>query len=320
MPDDHHHLFVHDDGLAKAELGDRGFDRIDGGGVVARVALARHVTFDGADRHALIRNVTFFAPRRQVGEEATIDVGRIRAGVSTDLLEIHGIKVIIVIDQQIEPMPEAEITHAAAVIATWPEGRRAARDEAGRSDGPSGRCAEIKVHAIFKSDPVKRSSNTRTTLPALLKGLIFTSTGAAMTPAFTKKKGGRQYRYYVSTDLLKERELQEHAGPQRLPANVVEEAVIAEVRRMIMTPELVARVVEACRKGDPSLGERTITTALKDFDTLWSNLIPAEQTRIIRLLVERVTVGSAGLSVDLRPLGFASLVQSLKPSPKDIAA
>lgn len=177
-----------------------------------------------------------------------------------------------------------------------------------------------KVHAILKSNPHERCSKTSSRLPALLKGLIFTSTGSAMTPNFTKKKGGRLYRYYVSSDVLKERAPHDNAGPQRLPANVVEEAVIAEVRRMIMTPELITRVIEACRADDPALSERDVVAALKDFDSLWKNLIPAEQTRIIRLLVERVTVGSAGLSVDLRPLGFASLVQSLNPKPKDLAA
>jgi len=37
VADDHHHLLVDDDGLAETEFGNRGFDRIDGGGVVARV-------------------------------------------------------------------------------------------------------------------------------------------------------------------------------------------------------------------------------------------------------------------------------------------
>ncbi|MFV0291734.1 MAG: hypothetical protein ACK5II_00285, partial [Paracoccus sp. (in: a-proteobacteria)] len=38
--------------------------------------------------------------------------------------------------------------------------------------------------------------------PAPLKGLIFTDTGAAMTPTATKKRG-KLYRYYVSMDVNK---------------------------------------------------------------------------------------------------------------------
>ena len=52
--------------------------------------------------------------------------------------------------------------------------------------------------------PRKRANNSRTQSPALLKGLIFTANGAAMTPSSTKK-GSRRYSYYVSTDVLKNR-------------------------------------------------------------------------------------------------------------------
>ena len=51
--------------------------------------------------------------------------------------------------------------------------------------------------------------STRAQTPALLKGLIFGPTGAAMSPTHTRK-GDRLYRYYVSQDVLKH-------GPRRLP-------------------------------------------------------------------------------------------------------
>src|SRR5205085_1742652 len=59
-----------------------------------------------------------------------------------------------------------------------------------------------RVHAVLRESPRKRAANTRAQTPALLKGLIFEPTGRAMTPAHTRK-GGKLYRYYVSTDLLK---------------------------------------------------------------------------------------------------------------------
>jgi DNA invertase Pin-like site-specific DNA recombinase len=59
-----------------------------------------------------------------------------------------------------------------------------------------------RVHDIFRESPRKRAAHTRAQTPALLKGLIFGPTGSAMTPAHTRK-GGKLYRYYVSTDVLK---------------------------------------------------------------------------------------------------------------------
>ncbi len=44
-------------------------------------------------------------------------------------------------------------------------------------------------------------------------------------------------------------------------------------------------------------------------DPLWDELFPAEQARIVRLLVERVEVGPAGADVRLRVAGLAGLVR-----------
>jgi DNA invertase Pin-like site-specific DNA recombinase len=59
-----------------------------------------------------------------------------------------------------------------------------------------------RVHTVLRESPRKRAANARAQTPALLKGLIFGPTGRAMTPAHTRK-GGKLYRYYVSTDVLK---------------------------------------------------------------------------------------------------------------------
>jgi site-specific DNA recombinase len=45
------------------------------------------------------------------------------------------------------------------------------------------------VHGIIGESPRKRAMSTRAQTPALLKGLIFGPTGAAMTPAHTRKGG-----------------------------------------------------------------------------------------------------------------------------------
>ncbi|MGE0658039.1 MAG: recombinase family protein, partial [Reyranellaceae bacterium] len=44
---------------------------------------------------------------------------------------------------------------------------------------------------------------------------------------------------------------------------------------------------------------------------LWDELFPAEQARIVQLLVERVEVGPAGADIRLRVDGLAHLVHEL---------
>ena len=51
-----------------------------------------------------------------------------------------------------------------------------------------------QVHGIMGESPRKRANNSRKQTRALLKGLLFTATGAAMTPSSTKK-GTSRYRY-----------------------------------------------------------------------------------------------------------------------------
>ena len=174
------------------------------------------------------------------------------------------------------------------------------------------------AHAVLAGNRNQRAGRTRSTEPALLRGLIFTQTGAAMTPHHTKK-GNKRYCYYVSMDVIQKRPTAELRGPQRLPAAMVEEAVIGEIRRLLRTPEIIARTARALKKERPDLDEGTVTAALTQFDDLWKALIPAEQARVVQLLVARVTVGEDGLDIDLRHDGLGALASLMTPAREDAA-
>jgi site-specific DNA recombinase len=45
---------------------------------------------------------------------------------------------------------------------------------------------------------------------------------------------------------------------------------------------------------------------------MWDQLFPAEQARIVQLLVERVSVRSDGLEISLRAEGIDSLMEDLR--------
>ncbi len=172
-----------------------------------------------------------------------------------------------------------------------------------------------KVHAIMGESPRKRASNTRAQTPALLKGLIFGPGGSAMSPTHTRK-GGRLYRYYVSQSVLKN-------GPEactvrRIPAGEIERAVVDQLRILLATPEIIVRTWAAAREQDGSITEGEVRAALVDLDPLWDELFPAEQARIVGLLVERVDIAGEGASIRLRTEGLASLVQDLRAKRPDV--
>ena len=52
--------------------------------------------------------------------------------------------------------------------------------------------------------------------------------------------------------------------------------------------------------------------ALHGLDPLWGQLFPAEQARILQLLVARVRVRLDGLEISLRVEGIGSLVEDLR--------
>jgi site-specific DNA recombinase len=67
--------------------------------------------------------------------------------------------------------------------------------------------------------------------------------------------------------------------------------------------------------------EREVIEALRSLDPLWEELFPAEQERIVQLLVSRVEVGPDGLDLELRAEGLESLAAELeREAGEEVAA
>ena len=66
--------------------------------------------------------------------------------------------------------------------------------------------------------------------------------------------------------------------------------------------------------------DREVTVLLADFATVWNELFPVEQARIVQLLVERVDVQEHELEVRMRVEGLASLVGELRQQGERKAA
>jgi hypothetical protein len=151
----------------------------------------------------------------------------------------------------------------------------------------------------------RRGAATRAQIPALLKGLIFGPNGRPMSLSHTHRRG-RTYRYYVTREAISEG--YETCPITSVPAADVEGAVLDHVRRLLATPELVARTWATAKQSEGEITEREVTMLLADFATVWNELFPAEQVRIVQLLVERVDVQEDALEVRIRAQGLASLV------------
>jgi site-specific DNA recombinase len=173
-----------------------------------------------------------------------------------------------------------------------------------------------RVHAILQESPRKRAARTRADTPALLKGLLFGPDGAAFSPTHTRK-GGKLYRYYVSQTVLKHGAGSCPVG--RVPAGEIEAAVIDQLRAVFRQPEIVAGTWKAARARVDDITEADTRAALLQIDPLWDELFPAEQSRIVTLLVERVDIGIEGLSVRLRTDGLGKLAREMATDVREAA-
>jgi DNA invertase Pin-like site-specific DNA recombinase len=171
-----------------------------------------------------------------------------------------------------------------------------------------------QVHAILRESPRKRASNTRAQTPALLKGLLFGPDGAAMSPTHTRKSG-RLYRYYVSQTVMKRGKAD--CPVRQVPAAEIERIVIDQVRLLLQTPEVIVQTWRTAHKQDRDVTENDVRDALKKFEPIWNELFPAEQARIVELLVERVDLGSEAVDLTLKVEGLRSLCDELR-SPTTI--
>jgi hypothetical protein len=167
-----------------------------------------------------------------------------------------------------------------------------------------------RVHALLQVSPRQRSAQNRQHAPALLKGLIFGADGRALSPTHSRKNG-RLYRYYVAQRVLKGDAAGDSSLVRRVSAAEIEGAVIAQLRALLRQPEVVVGTWVAAQAEDPNLTETDVRASLARLDPMWDELFPAEQQRIVRSLVERVTVGPDGADIRLRVAGLASLVRDL---------
>ncbi|WP_441267691.1 recombinase family protein [Bradyrhizobium sp. 215_C5_N1_1] len=169
-----------------------------------------------------------------------------------------------------------------------------------------------QVRTILKESPRKRAGNARAQTPALLKGLLFGPDGAAMSPTHTRKSG-RLYRYYISQTAMKQG--RSDCPVKLVPAAELERIIIDQVRLLLQTPEVIVQTWRALRKLSDQVSEAEVRSALLGFEELWDELFPAEQARIIELLVERIDMHAERMDITLKIQGLSSLSSELQPKP-----
>jgi DNA invertase Pin-like site-specific DNA recombinase len=183
-------------------------------------------------------------------------------------------------------------------------------------------CREVwdAVHAIIekrkKGPRVKHTEN-----PALLTGLLYAPDGQRLLPSHTTKKNGRRYRYYVP--YLEKRQgagASAQAGRRSigpLPAAEIERAVLTQAHQVLQAPEMIIAVWQASMASQEraAMDEPSIVVAMRQISAVWEHLFPAEQNRIMRLLIERVQLRDDGMDILWRDDSWPQFRRELERQP-----
>ena len=170
------------------------------------------------------------------------------------------------------------------------------------------------THIILAQNNRQRTSETwqrRQPEPALLLGLFYAKDGERFQPAFTRKPNGKRYRYYVPI-----RKVRFGAGAStatRVPAEPIEQMVLAQIHAVLTAPKMVQSVWDVVRAEYPELTEPDVVLPLRQMGLVWEQLFPAERQRIVHLLVERVVLRDEGIEIVWRDAGWSTLAAEMRP-------
>lgn len=196
------------------------------------------------------------------------------------------------------------------------------------------------AHSVVQSSP-NSPQKPHARGQALLGGIIRCGCcGHAMYPTWTKRHG-KIYRYYVCVKAAKSG--YDSCEVKSVSAGEIEGAVLNQLRAVFRSPEMVAQTyMAAMRIGNeengvpldndtandtspdnvpdpiPAPTEREVADALGKLDPVWDELFPLERQRIVKLLVEQVTINEGDLDVRIRTDGIHSLIAELKDNAEQM--
>ena len=144
---------------------------------------------------------------------------------------------------------------------------------------------------------------------ALLRGLLRCGhCSCALTPSSCRKPN-KAYRYYVCSTA--QRHGERTCAIRSIPAGELEAIVVQELRTLFRTPERLTTALHD-QQADTTVDTRHIyqaVVALQQLDRTWESLYPAVQQRLIRLLIETVTVYADHVDIRIRAEGLSELGQ-----------
>ena len=162
-----------------------------------------------------------------------------------------------------------------------------------------------KVQAALKAN--KRGTPQRTSNSIKpFAGLVYC--GNCNAPMFLSKavkKNGREYVYYVCQK--DDRRANAACPVHRVPAEHLEKVLLAQVGRLFRTPAVLARICNEDFAG--VLTAPQTEQVLNSIHSVWSQMFPLEQHKLIHTLISKVVVFEDKIQINFEAAGLAGLLK-----------
>ena len=184
----------------------------------------------------------------------------------------------------------------------------------------------LHIFGYFQSDPFGRPGNSvdvpcsvivdvevvgihlfHTASIKPFAGLVYC--GNCNAPMFLSKavkKNGREYVYYVCQK--DDRRANATCPVHRVPAEHLEKVLLAQVGRLFRTPAVLARIYNEDFAG--VLTAPQTEQALSSINTVWSQMFPLEQHKLIHTLISKVVVFEDKIQIHFEAATFAAVLTS----------
>lgn len=151
------------------------------------------------------------------------------------------------------------------------------------------------VQELLAENHTTRGNRNRTVVPGFLKGVARCGhCGSALTMSYTRKgSSGPMYRYYRC--LASAKRGATTCPLTQIAAGDLERVVVGHLRAVLRSPSIIAATsaaaITTARADGEHLDHQQVLAAIRDLDGLWEELFPAEQERIVELLVDQIDIG-----------------------------
>ncbi len=133
------------------------------------------------------------------------------------------------------------------------------------------------------------------------------SCNVLMLPTYCVKNGSR-YRYYTCQNHKKFKSC--NADFKNVPAGQVEEQVVNEILKILKSPEILVHIDKLAEE-NKEITQKELLVALKNLNEVWSYLYPAEQSKIVKLLVDSVSIKNDDLKMNMNLGGLNQMLIEL---------